>query len=344
MDWQPRRLQQWMQSRALLAEDFSVKRLPGGLSNEVYLVRSGARRWLLRRPPLQLSHQAAHNVLREYHVIEALSPYYGRLPRLLAASNDLSVMGTPFFLMDCVDGVLVNERLPELYQLVPDSHAGFGEQLIDALLELHAIDWRKAGLASLASALQPEAEHFLAQQIDRWWQQFQSGAHSPHHAALARVTEALRRQRPLTTALTVIHGDYRLDNVLFSHQPPARAIAVIDWEMTTIGDPLLDLASALVFWPEADNEVAVQPARRRRKSQRLQLPSAASLAQRYAAASGRDLGQLDYYCALVLWKRAIVLSSRMEVFAQNTIQPQLQFALEKYLGALVTRAGQLLPD
>ncbi len=340
MEWSVKRLQQWLQAQlaadvsniSLKDEKLRVKALPVGLSNEVYALSLGSKKWILRKPPASISHQSAHKVLREYKIIKALARAHIRLPRLGYCCDDLSVIGTEFFLMDWVDGITVNERLSDAYLLAPDSHTGFGFELIDALVELHAVDWRSSGLADIG-----REEGFLEQQINRWSIQYQSNIRE-ELPQVDRIAHWLRRHLPKQQRSCIIHGDYKLDNLLFSRQPPARAVAIIDWEMATIGDPLLDLGSAMMFWPEPGNPVADQPALRKRTMPLHQLPSTSTLVQRYADATGLDVGAIHYYMVFAAWKRAIILESRYRSHDANATGGDFKSRLEHYIPSLLERA------
>ena len=304
MEWQPRRLQQWVAKELGIHGNISVKAIEGGTSNEVYAVDLGGHRWVLRKPPSRLSHQSAHNVLREYRIISALQKTSVRVPKLVAACEDIAVIGTPFYLMDRVSGVVVSDRLPELYRLSPDSHAGFGFAMMDALVELHSLDWRKLDLSNIG-----DEERYLDRQVDRWLAQFKTRKFRelPH---LDELAEWLQKNRPPLQKSVLMHGDFRLDNIIFSLQPPARLLAIIDWELTTIGDPLLDLALSLVFWPGPDNDWQLTNSSMPGRSWLKKLPKAIELANYYAEKTGRDLAALDYYRVLAAWKLAIISESR----------------------------------
>jgi aminoglycoside phosphotransferase (APT) family kinase protein len=331
-EWRSGRLKNWISVQLGVTGELEIKPLPVGISNEMFMLSMAGQHWLLRKPPANISHQSAHNVLREYRVIETLAQHNIRVPRLLAACEDLSIIGTPFYLMDQINAVSVNERISDLYTLASDSHQGFGVEMMNALVELHRLDYKKVGLENIGSG-----EHFLDSQVDRWLTQYYSRPERnlPHIEAIAHY---LRQQCPVSQRVSIIHGDYKLDNLLFSRQPPARVIAIVDWEMATLGDPLLDLGSALAFWPEAGNPIAMQPARRRRKINLQQLPSAQALAEYYASAMNCSVEALNYYMVLALWRRAIILQSRYLSKTGDTLADELA----DYIPGLLNRAFSLL--
>lgn len=304
MEWQPRRLQEWLAQQLGIRGEITVKAIEGGTSNEVYAVDLDRHRWVLRKPPSRLSHHSAHNVLREHRIMSTLQKTAVRVPKMVASCEDISVIGTPFYLMDRVPGLVVNDRLPELYRLSPDSHGGFGFAMMDALVEVHSVDWKALKLADIGAE-----DGYLDRQVDRWLSQYNTRKFRelPHLDMLAAW---LQNNRPPEQSPVLMHGDYRLDNILFSSQPPARVLAIIDWELTTIGDPLLDLALALVFWPGPDNDWQLTNSSMPGRNWLKKLPKAAELAAYYAEKTGRDLAQLDYYRVLAAWKLAIISESR----------------------------------
>jgi aminoglycoside phosphotransferase (APT) family kinase protein len=304
MEWQPRRLQEWLTQQLGIPGAITVKAIEGGTSNEVYAVDMGQHRWVLRKPPSRLSHHSAHNVLREYRIISTLQKTAVRVPKLVASCEDISVIGTPFYLMDRVPGVVVSDRLPELYRLSPHSHGGFGFAMMDALVEVHSVDWKSLKLSDIGVE-----DGYLDRQVDRWLSQYSTRKFRelPHLEMLA---DWLQNNRPPAQKPVLMHGDYRLDNILFSPQPPARVLAIIDWELTTIGDPLLDLALALVFWPGPDNDWQLTNSSMPGRSWLKKLPKAAELATYYASKTGCDIVDLDYYRVMAAWKLAIISESR----------------------------------
>jgi aminoglycoside phosphotransferase (APT) family kinase protein len=241
-------------------------------------------------------------VVREAQVIESLASSPVPVPTILAIGDDPDILGAPFFVMSYVDGDVVRRNgLPEALAAQPESHHAVGEGLIDTLVGLHAVEWRSTPLAKLS-----HPEGFLARQVDRWMTQLDS-YRSRDLAGVDDVAAWLATNQPTRGDLTVMHGDYKLDNVLLSRQPPPRVLSVVDFEMTTVGDPLIDLAWALIFWPEEGNLIALAPPGSPNGISADQCQSPAALAQRYAAATGRDLTGFDWYQAFSAWKLAIVL-------------------------------------
>lgn len=328
---EPARLGAWLDAEVGSGETPAVEPLEGGASNLVYRVRRGRADWVLRRPPAVLSHATAHDVLREYRFLRALRDEAVRVPRAVAACEDPAVIGAPFYLMDRVEGAPIRYHLPPAYVAAPAEHGRVGEELVDALAEIHAVDWRAAGLGDVG-----RPEGFLERQASRWMLQWQ-GYKVRDLPRAEEVARWLEGNLPPAQTPGIVHGDYKTDNVLYSLDLPVRILAVVDWEMATIGDPLLDLAWALLFWPEADEgSVTTLGGAGNPDGLRLEgLPTRADLAARYAARSGRDVAHLAYYTALAAWKLGLVLEGNWSRWvkgaSRNPMHPVFEFLVPELL-------------
>jgi len=284
--------------------EVTVTPMSGGGSCEMFRVERLGRSWVVRRAPLTAVSDTAHHVVREARVIDALADSAVPVPTILAVCDDPAVLGTPFFVMSYVDGDVVRRNgLPKDLAEQPDSHHAVGEELIDTLVKLHEVDWRSTPLAELS-----RPEGFLARQVDRWMTQLES-YRSRDLDGVDDVAAWLAANQPARGDLTVMHGDYKLDNVLLSRQPPPRVLSVVDFEMTTVGDPLIDLAWALIFWPQEGNLIALAVPGTPNGIAADQCQTPAQLIKRYSAATGRDLSAFDWYQAFSAWKLAIVLEA-----------------------------------
>ena len=226
------------------------------------------------------------------------------------------------------------QRLPEVLAAQPESHHAVGEGLIDTLVSLHEVDWQSTPLAGLS-----HPEGFLARQVDRWMTQLES-YRSRDLDGVDDVAAWLAANQPERGDLTVMHGDYKLDNVLWSRQPPPRVLSVVDFEMTTIGDPLIDLAWALIFWPEEGNLIALAPPGSPNGLAAEQCQTPAQLVQRYAAATGRDLSGFDWYQAFSAWKLAIVLEASYAKFRRGESNNPHHEVFGFVVDELLSRAGR----
>jgi aminoglycoside phosphotransferase (APT) family kinase protein len=282
----------------------TVTPMSGGASCEMFRVERLGRSWVVRRAPVTSVSETAHHVVREAQVIESLASSPVPVPTILAIGDDPDILGAPFFVMSYVDGDVVRRNgLPEALAAQPESHHAVGEGLIDTLVGLHAVEWRSTPLAKLS-----HPEGFLARQVDRWMTQLDS-YRSRDLAGVDDVAAWLATNQPTRGDLTVMHGDYKLDNLLWARQPPPRVVSVVDFEMTTVGDPLIDLAWALIFWPEEGNLIALAAPRTPNGLAVDQCQTPGQLMDRYTAATGRDLSGFDWYQAFSAWKLAIVLEA-----------------------------------
>jgi aminoglycoside phosphotransferase (APT) family kinase protein len=278
----------------------TVTPMQGGGSCEVFTIDRGDDRWVLRRAPAHASSSTAHDVLREHRILAAIDGTGVRIPRPVVACGDPAVFGAPFYVMERIDGVPVRSGIPEAWTLQPETQGRAVEELIDALAEVHAVDWRGVGLGDLG-----HPDGFLARQVERWLAQLASyqGRELPSVDRIARWLDA---HRPAEQPPALFHGDYKLDNVLFAPTAPPRLLAVVDWEMASIGDPLVDLAWALIFHPTPGSTTPLGAQGPYRFAVE-HVPPIEAMVARYAGRTGRDLGQIDWYHVFSRWKLAIVL-------------------------------------
>ncbi len=295
------RLADWLDRKLGAHVPIEAEALKGGGSCEIFSIRRGGEHWVLRRAPANASSSTAHDVLREFRILDAIKDQQVRIARPILACDDSAVAGTPFYLMDFVAGVPIRAALPAAYASSPAAQALSLTELIDALAELHVIDWRACGLADLG-----KSEGYLARQVPRWLSQLES-YRCRELPAVDVIARWLREHLPTEQPPALCHGDYKLDNVLYSTDLPARAVAVVDWEMASIGDPLVDLAWALIFLPQEGNPLALGAAGQPGGYQLAGLPSESALVERYAECTGRDVSALDWYRVFSPWKLAIVL-------------------------------------
>lgn len=278
----------WLQQQLDIDEVLQLAPVTGGLSNENFTLYGGGLSWFLKKAPTLTAHQSAHNVLREYTILKALQKTPVRVPRTIICCDDRSVIGAPFFIFEQVNGAILTEPMSRLHGMSYESYPVFARQLVDAMLELHQQNWQQLGLAGIG-----KADGFLERQVSRWLSQYRAidsaNRRLPHVEQLA---VWLQTNIPPAQATVLVHGDYQLNNMLFAAQLPARLLALLDWELATLGDPLLDLATLIISWADR-GEVAGQ-----------------QLADHYAAASGIDISRLNYYQVLAAWKQAIIAESR----------------------------------
>jgi aminoglycoside phosphotransferase (APT) family kinase protein len=263
--------------------------ISGGRSNLTYLVRGATGEVVLRRPPLGLVLPSAHDMSREYRVTAALADAGFPVARPLLLCTDEDVIGAPFYLMEFVDGIVPRGAM--LREIPPDAARRYGETLVDTLLRLHAIDYTAIGLADFG-----RPDGYLLRQVKRWHRQWES-SRTRELPLLESVTERLLTRVPPSPRPGIVHGDYRLDNVMF-HRSGETVAAVMDWEMATTGDPLADVGLLVVY----SDQSGLSPTPRVPAG----FPTGPELAQRYARGSGIPLDRLDWYIAFGNFKLAVI--------------------------------------
>jgi aminoglycoside phosphotransferase (APT) family kinase protein len=310
----------------------NVERITTGHSNEVFSVERGELRLALRRPPRTPLSPTAHDMAREFRVLNAFASH-GKdvpVPRTVALCTDVDVCGAPFYLMEMVDGVVVRDRLPAPLDSDPDAPRVCSFALIDALAAIHAFDWRAGGLDGFG-----RPDGYLERQVPRWLGQLERYK----TRELPDVDEAgewLAAHTPPTQPAGVIHGDYKLDNVMFARRTPVELVAVFDWEQSTVGDPLVDLGWIIGLWPDPGERLSLGGAWP--FAQTAPAPTRAELIERYGTATGRDLRNLAFYCVLGLFKLACVMEGSYARFKAGTSDDSYFAALEAGVPALASRA------
>lgn len=313
----------------------SITRHQAGHSNETFILDRGGMSWVLRRPPLGAFLPSAHDVLREFRVLDALKSTNARVPRTFLACEDESVIGAAFYVMEKIDGVVIRSELPDAFPR--STRAAIGTELVDALVELHAVDPASCGLDTFA-----KPTGYLERQLRRWEGQLElTMPHSRDLPDLVHLGEWLTGHRPQSPETTIVHGDYKLDNVMYAPDAPARLVAILDWEMSTLGDPLADLGWMISFWRERDDASDDLFAETSRVTELPGFRSRAELIDRYAIATGRDVSNLRWYTVLAIWKLAILLEgSYARHLAGMTDDPFFE-QLERGVPALAERALNL---
>jgi aminoglycoside phosphotransferase (APT) family kinase protein len=277
-----------------------VEVIPGGRSNLTYVVDDGQRRLVVRRPPLAHVLPTAHDMAREYRVLAALRGTDIPVPHVIALCEDDSVIGAPFYVMEWVDGHVVRNVLPADFPDSTETRRAMSSALVATLLQLHRVDPDEIGLAGFG-----HPEGFLDRQVRRWWQQWQASK-TRDLPSIDELRRRLDETVPVQSAPGIVHGDYRLDNVMYAPSDPAQIVAVIDWEMCTIGDPLCDLGLLCVYWADDESEAAARTLHGRAITVEHGFYKRADIVRDYAAGTRRDLSALDWYVALGAYKLAII--------------------------------------
>ncbi|TDV49858.1 phosphotransferase family protein [Actinophytocola oryzae] len=296
------RLAAWMDGAGLPGAGAPVEHrfLSGGTQNDIYEIRRGDERCVLRIPPPGAPANRDEGMVREWRIIEALDGTDVPHTRAVALCADPEVLGRPFYLMGFVDGWSPMDRKgwPAPYDTDLAARAGLAYQLVEGIALLSGVDWRARGLTDLG---RPDGFH--ERQVDRWTGFFDR-VKGRELDGMDVATAWLRAHRPLDYLPGLMHGDYQFANVMYEHGTPARLAAIVDWEMGTVGDPKLDLAWMLQSWPEDTGTPAAADAS---YVDLYGMPSRDRLLAHYAEVSGRQVDDIDYYVVLARWKLAIVL-------------------------------------
>ncbi len=275
----------------------TVRQFAGGASNLTYLLSYPDRDLVLRRPPAGVKAASAHDLRREHRVQAALAPHYPYVPAMVAFCDDPTVLGTDFYVMERVVGTILRGRLPAGLTLSPEQARGLGERAVDSLVALHAVDVDAAGLRGLG-----KGPGYVARQVEGWSQRYVA-ARTDNVPDFADVMTWLDQHQPPDVATCLIHNDFRLDNLVLSDDLSVRA--VLDWEMATLGDPLMDLGGALAYWVQADDEDLMRVSRR----QPTDLPGMLTrddVVARYCAATGLSTARWNFYEVFGLFRLAVI--------------------------------------
>jgi aminoglycoside phosphotransferase (APT) family kinase protein len=286
--------------------DLSAVPIGDGHSNVTFGLSTGV---VLRRPPRGPLPPSAHNVLREARLLSALEPADVRTPRVLAVCDDLDVIGAPFYVMERVDGTVITDTVPAA-QDAPEQRRRIADELIDALVELHATDWTTLGLDGFG-----KPTGYLERQLRRFnglWEVNRTREIEELDAVGAWLSDHM----PDSPPATIVHGDYRLGNTMFATQAPPRLTAILDWEMATIGDPLADIGYLMIHWVEPKDTraqfvlhtVTDQPG----------FPTRQEMVARYEERSGRSVESLDWYVTLAMWKAAVFMEGNYKRAVMGT--------------------------
>ncbi|HEY1592070.1 MAG TPA: phosphotransferase family protein [Solirubrobacteraceae bacterium] len=304
---------------------FSVETISGGRSNLTLGVEAGGRRLVVRRPPIGHFLPTAHDMSREYRVYRALHGTGVPVPEAYALCEDESVIGAPFYVMERLDGIVPHEP-GDLVSADAAANARTGTQFADVLAAIHGVDLEAAGLAGFG-----KPAGYLERQVSRWTDQWDRSKQADE-PAIDALAAHLRRTMPEQLATTLVHGDYRLGNVMLEADGVGRIIAVFDWEMSTLGDPLSDVGYTLLWWGTTDR-IAVHPSQG--VADLPGFPSATQLLDRYAASAGRDVAEIGWYVALAAFKLAVIREGQRATLRRAgqpsdsaTGQPLAEWAME----------------
>ena len=312
-------------------ETLHIQQFPAGHSNLTYLLRTVAGEYVLRRPPLGPVAPKAHDMVREARVLQAVHPHFPPAPQIVAVCEDPAVIGTPFFVMERRYGVVVRRGMPAEYAGTAGAAGRISQALIDGLADLHRIDVQRTGLVALG-----KPEGFLERQVSGWTDRWYRARTTPS-PGMDRVVAWLAAERPESARTTIVHNDYKLDNVMLAADDPGRLVAVLDWEMATVGDPMADLGLTLTYWslPEARAVAGM--------SDREGWWSRDRMLERYAERTGSRLEALPWHEVLGIFKLAVIVQQIYARYVRGqTSDPRFR-EMGRMVEALVAAAVRRLP-
>ncbi|HYB90983.1 MAG TPA: phosphotransferase family protein [Candidatus Binataceae bacterium] len=317
------------------AYDLSTKNISFGHSNEVHLVQFHGKSWVLRRPPRGPLLPTAHDVMREYRVLKALQDTPVPIPRVYAACDDPRYIGAPFYLMEYMRGEVIRGGVRN-FATTPERRRAVSERMIDLLVELQKVDWRAVGLEGFG-----RPDGYLERQLKRWVDQLQrTTPHTRPLPVMDKVRDWLQAHLPESPPATIVHGDFKLDNVMWDPTDPPKPLAILDWEMSTIGDPLADLGWLLSYWtgpgdsPGGVGGMATVEAEAGFLSRREML-------DRYEAKTGRRMTYFPFYQAFAIFKLAIIMEGSYSRFVMGQADDPLFAEMKDRVPALAENAWRV---
>lgn len=233
--------------------ELTIEQFPGGYSNLTFLLKSSGKEFVLRRPPVGANIKSAHDMSREYKVLTALKPVYKPIPTPILFCDDENIIGSPFYIMERVSGIILRNRIPKGMKLTPAIMRSISESAVDNLAALHSIDLGKTGLINMG-----KPEGYIQRQVDGWTKRY-FAAETDTIENMNKTVEWMQENLPTDGTAAFIHNDYKYDNLVLDPGNLNNIIAVLDWEMATVGDPLMDLGTSLAYWGEANDSDALKP-------------------------------------------------------------------------------------
>jgi aminoglycoside phosphotransferase (APT) family kinase protein len=304
LDWMA--LEAWLRPR--LVEVLSrfhgpldVLQFPNGAANLTYLVRLGSQELVLRRPPMGQIAPGAHDMKREFRVLSRLWRFFDRAPRAYLFCDDHSVLGADFFIMERRRGEVVRDVIPPSLGVHRDVGRRISLALVDAMADLHRLDPYACDLGDLG-----KPDGFIERQLSGWARRWQLSKFDDSPAQMEELHRRLVARTPAMSRLSIVHNDLKLDNCQFDPTDPDRVASIFDWDMTTLGDPLIDLGTLLNYWPDPGDDEGAQRANKPGLTE-LGLPTRAEMTARYVARTGADVAAVRWWEAFALWKTVVVV-------------------------------------
>jgi aminoglycoside phosphotransferase (APT) family kinase protein len=313
-------------------QPLAVRQFGGGAANLTYLLDYGTHEYVLRRPPLGPLAKSAHDMNREYSVLSVLHQAFPYAPRAYLYCGDRAIIGADFFVMERRQGVVVRRTIPDLYTQLPDAPRQMSLAAVDALADLHAVDYAAIGLGELG-----RPSGFIERQIEGWYKRWQA-AKAEDVLEMEAVYDWLKEHVPLSSHVSLVHNDYKLDNIMLAADDPGRVVAIFDWDMCTLGDPLSDVGALLAYWIEPSDPAYVQSISMMPTGD-LGFPTRAELVERYAERSGRSVRDIHFYHTLGLFRVAVIIAQIYIRYLRGQTHDQ-RFAALGRMVPLMAKAAQ----
>jgi aminoglycoside phosphotransferase (APT) family kinase protein len=288
--------------------EVTITQFPGGFSNLTYLVATPQKEYVLRRPPFGANIKSAHDMSREYNVLSTLMPVYDKIPKPVIYCEDEAIIGAQFYLMERVKGIILRNKVPKDLSLPPELMKQISENVVDNLVNLHALELNDSNLINLG-----KPEGYTQRQVEGWIKRYRN-AQTDEIPSMNELAEYLPTAIPETEEVAFIHNDYKYDNLVLNADNLAEILAVLDWEMATIGNPLMDLATSLAYWAEGNDSPALKP------FSLTWLPgnlNRSEVLARYEEKSGRTATNMVYYFAFAAFKLGVIVQQIYSRFKQG---------------------------
>ena len=321
-------LSRYLRSRVdVSGSDIAVEQFPAGSSNLTYLVRIGADEFVLRRPPFGNTVKTAHDMRREFDVLSKLSAVYIPAPKPILFCDDESIIGSEFYLMQRRHGLIIRGRAPQVLEGSPELRQKVCDSFIRNLADLHLLDYRAAGLGDLG-----HPSGYCRRQVEGWTKRY-TAAKTHEWSEIDQTIAWLNENIPDESAAALIHNDYKFDNIMLDPGDLTRINAVLDWEMVTIGDPLMDLGTTLGYWMSADsgNEMLSMPFNPRVLMENV---SRMQLVEMYSAAADRDVGNILFYYVFGTFKIAVIAQQIYARFVKGFTKDERFAHFDRFVFAL----------
>jgi aminoglycoside phosphotransferase (APT) family kinase protein len=326
--------------------EIEIEQFPGGHSNLTYLIRSGDQEFVLRRPPVGPVAPTAHDMPREYRLLKAIHPHFSLAPQPVLLCEDTSVIGVPFYLMERRRGFIVRTKVPVQIGEDLELRRRLSESVVDTLVALHAVDIYLTGIVQIGKPV-----GFVKRQVRGWadrWLRSQTGELTEMDRVIQWLIDRIPPER--NQEATIVHNDFKLDNLMLADDDPARPVAVLDWEMCTVGDPLIDVGLLLTYWTMGRRESGEEKRAGNSAEQNSSLRpvtngpgwlTRAEMIERYESRTGRDLSRIAFYETFARFKVAVVVQQIYFRYVQGQTHDQRFRNFDQFVRALACEALEL---